>query len=141
MRNPLWRLKTLPWVSLLQNALLTVAIATLLDVALLLFLGLLINFGFQEIGLVILGGGFGFMLLLLAAAGSVGALSIILMERFFRNVILDAAALWALVVCLAGILYLKGLTQIPELLVGLSQLQFIGMLVGLSAQGRRYWRW
>ncbi|MBE7380436.1 MAG: peptide chain release factor 1 [Leptolyngbya sp. SIO1E4] len=140
MRNPLWRLKTLPWVTLLQNALLTVLLATLLDIALLGILMIFANPGAANIGLSIPGGIFGVNLLLLMIAGGVGALAVTLMERIFPNIILDAATLWALVGCLGIVLFLKTLTPIPIILVGFSRLQFIGMIFGLFAQGRHYWR-
>ena len=76
MRNPLWRLKTLPWGILLQNALLTVLLASLLDILLLLLLRGMARLGITQV----LPGGIGLTLLLLIAAGGVGALAVILME-------------------------------------------------------------
>lgn len=139
MRNPLWRLKTLPWVPLLQNALLTVLLATLLDFGLLLILTILFSTGVQNIGLVI-PTGIGFTLLLIAIAGGVGALSVILIERLFRHVLLDVATLWALVGCLILVLFVKTLTPIPSLFLGLSRFQITGLVLGLFAQSRSYWR-
>lgn len=140
MRNPLWRLKTLPWITLLQNAFLTVLVATLLDIALLVFLSF-IGSGFQSDGFRLLGGGVGGTLLVILVAGGVGALAVVLMERFFRQVILDTATLWALVGCLALILFLKSrIPVIPGFLVGFSQMQIVGVVLGLFAQGRTYWR-
>ena len=136
MRDPLWRLKTLPWITLLQNALLTVLLATLLDIAL---LGLLSVWP-QGTALVMIDSGVGLTLLLLLTAGGVGVLAVILMERFFRHVRLDAATLWALVGCLIVVLFIKSQTPIPFLLVGLSRLQLMGVILGLFAQGRAYWR-
>lgn len=141
MRNPLWRLKTLPWILLLQNALLTVVLATLLDILLLFVLSLLAGIGSSDTAFALLGGGVGSTLLVLIAAGGMGALSIILMERFFRNVMPDGAILWALVACLALILYIRSFLPIPFILIGFSQLQLVGMMLGLFAQGRRYWRY
>jgi hypothetical protein len=140
MRNPLWRLKSLPWIPLLQNAGLTVLLATVLDVALWFILGALFRVWPEGTSLV-LQGGIVQLLLVFAAAGGVGALAVILMERVFRQVILDAAVLWALVGCLVLVLFIKGLLPIPSLLVGLSHVQFVGMLLGLFSQGRRHWRW
>lgn len=140
MRDPLWRLKTLPWITLLQNALLTVLVATLLDIALLAILTALLNSSPQAGGLALLGGGVGFMLLLLVAASGVGALSVILMERVFPQVLPDAATLWALVGCLALVLFLHNVLPIPAILVGFSRFQMVGLMMGLFAQGRPYWR-
>ncbi|MEM8603656.1 MAG: peptide chain release factor 1 [Cyanobacteria bacterium P01_F01_bin.86] len=136
MRNPLWRLKTLPWGILLQNALLTVLLASLLDILLLLLISGLARLGITQV----LPGGIGLTLLLLIAAGGVGALAVILMERFFRQVRLDVATLWALIGCLILALILKNVLRVPTLLVGLSQLQVMGLVVGLFAQSRSYWR-
>lgn len=138
MRNPFWRLKTLPWAILFQNALLTVFIATLLDIALFGFTVLLSN-QFQQ-GSLIPGGGVGVTLVVLVAAGGIGALSVILMERLFRRVILDTATLWALVACLGIVLFGKSFLPVPTFLVSISRLQLIGIILGLFAQGRPYWR-
>lgn len=137
MRNPLWRLRTLPWGTLFQNALLTTAIATLLDIAFLFLIQLL---GRQGVDFVIPGGGMGLMLLLLLVGGGIGALGVILMDRLFRQVFLDIATLWALVGCLAVVLFVKGLLPVPAALVGISRLQLVGIILGLFAQGRAYWR-
>ena len=135
MRNPLWRLKTLPWLTLLQNALLTVLLATLLDMG----LWLLSEVRVQNVGLVI-PTGIGLTLLRIVIAGGIGALSVIFMERFFRQVFLDVATLWALVGCLILMLIVKTLMPIPSFLVGLSRFQIAGLMLGLFAQGRSYWR-
>ena len=140
MRNPLWRLKSLPWIPLLQNALLTVLLATVLDIALVFILGTLINVWPEGTSLVFQGGVVQ-LLLQFAAGGGVGALAVILMERVFRQIILDAAVLWALVGGLVLVLFIKGILPIPTLLVDLSYIQFVGMLLGLFSQGRRHWRW
>ncbi|MEM0979328.1 MAG: peptide chain release factor 1 [Cyanobacteria bacterium P01_H01_bin.58] len=137
MRNPLWRLKTLPWIALLQNALLTVTLATLLEFALLFILTL--TSGAQGATVAIPGGSTGFLLLSLAVSGGVGALAVLLMQRLFRNVILDSAVLWGLVGCLVLVLFIKSLL-VPTVLVGISRPQLIGLVFGLFAQGRSHWR-
>jgi len=139
MRDPLRRLKTLPWVTLIQTALLTVLLATLLDLALLFGLQNLAQIWPQASG-AILGGGLGALLLQLLVAGGVGALAVILLERVFRDVIPGVSTLWALVLCLAVALYIKTLLPVPMFLVGFSYLQFVGMVFGLFSQGRGYWR-
>ncbi|NEQ43417.1 MAG: peptide chain release factor 1 [Leptolyngbya sp. SIOISBB] len=143
MRDPLWRVKTLPWIPLLQNALLTVLLATVLDIALIFLLSILFTVGVADgsIALQVLQGGFVGMLVQLLVAGGIGALAVILMERIFRYVRLDGATLWALVGCLALTLWVKSWLPIPALLVGISYLQFVGMMLGLFSQGRSHWRW
>lgn len=140
MRDPLWRVKTLPWIPLIQNALLTVLLATVLDIALLFLVAGLANVWPQGSSAVLQGGLVG-LLLRFAVAGGIGALAVILMERVFRYVRLDAATLWALVGCLALVLFVKSLLPIPAFLVGLSYIQFVGMMLGLFSQGRSHWRW
>lgn len=140
MRNPLWRLKSLPWIPLIQNALLTVLLATVLDIALVFLLRGLFSVWPQGTN-AILQGGIVVLLLQFVAAGGIGALAVILMERVFRHVMLDTATLWALVGCLALVLFVKSLLPMPILLVGLSYIQFVGMLLGLFSQGRSHWRW
>ncbi|HEY9876970.1 MAG TPA: hypothetical protein V6D29_00880 [Leptolyngbyaceae cyanobacterium] len=140
MRNPLWRLKTLPWLILLQNAALTVLIATVLDILLILALSSLSGLGGGR-ALVPLLSILGVVLPILAGIG-MGALAVLLMERFFRQVFLDTAVLWALTPCLALVLILKGLIpQVPDLVVALSYPTFVGIVLGVFVKGKRYWRY
>ncbi|HEY9738342.1 MAG TPA: hypothetical protein V6D06_18745 [Trichocoleus sp.] len=139
MRDPLRRLKTLPWAILLQNAALTVLIAAVLDFIFLLLL--------NQLPTALLEGGFSvllnllFLVLPVLAMAGVGALSVILMERFFQVVYLDTAVLWALVPCIGLMLFLKGLIpNLPEVLVGLSYSQIVGVVLGVFLKGKRYWR-
>ncbi|HEY9880285.1 MAG TPA: hypothetical protein V6D29_17650 [Leptolyngbyaceae cyanobacterium] len=140
MRNPLWRLKTLPWLILLQNAALTVLIATVLDILLILALSSLSGAGAGS-ALVPLLSLLGVVLPILAGIG-MGALAVLLMERFFRQVLLDTAVLWALTPCLALMLILKNLIpQLPSLLVALSYPTFVGIVLGVFVKGKRHWRY
>ena len=141
MRNPLWRLKRLPWGILFQDALLTVALATCLDIAVQLLLVAIARTDLGTFRVITLpSGGLTFLLFGLVISGGIGALSVILMERFFRQVLLDAATLWALFVCLVLVLYLKTLLPIPALLLARYHMSVVGLLLGLFAQGRGYWR-
>jgi hypothetical protein len=140
MRNPLWRLKSLPWIPLFQNALLTVLLATVLDIAVIYLLSGLLEVWPEGRNILFQGGVVG-ILMQFAAAGGIGVLAVILMERVFRQVRLDAAVLWSLVGCLAVVLYVKSLLPIPDFLVGISYIQFVGLLLGLFSQGRTHWRW
>lgn len=131
MRDPLWRLKRLPWLILLQDALLAVLIATACEY-LLIVLGVVNLYRLMPLLS---------MLLPFAAAVGVGALAVMLMERLFRNVLLDTATLWALVPCLAlAILIKEAIPQAPTFLIYLSYTQLVGLLLGISIKGRRYWR-
>ncbi|ASC69261.1 hypothetical protein XM38_001880 [Halomicronema hongdechloris C2206] len=142
MRDPLWRLKSIPWVILLQNALLTVIIATGLD--LLLLQGLL---GLSRTGLLAgsgrlfpLAGLLGLILTVLVGAG-IGALAVILLDRFFTQILPDAATLWALVACLVLMLWLKSIIPLSTFLVRFSYPLFVGLLLGVFVKGKRHWRY
>lgn len=134
MRDPLWRLKTLPWLVLLQAAALTVVAASLLD--LLLAIALL-NLPQPPTFL----NGISGLLLVLLAAGGIGVLAVTVMETIFARVLLNQGVLWALLVCMALFLWLRQWVPVPAVLVGLSYYQFVGMMVGLFSKGRRYWRY
>ncbi|MDA0672834.1 MAG: peptide chain release factor 1 [Cyanobacteria bacterium] len=134
MRDPLWRLKTLPWLVLLQAAALTVVAASLLD--LLLAIALL-NLPQPPTFL----NGISGLLLVLLAAGGIGVLAVTVMETIFARVLLNQGVLWALLVCVALFLWLRQWVPVPAVLVGLSYYQFVGMMVGLFSKGRRYWRY
>ena len=141
MRNPWWRLKTLPWLGLLQNAGLTISLATLVDLVLFQLLALLVrqptSAGIARAVLPLLG-----WLLPLVAAFGIGALAVVLLERFFDWIPLNTSTLWALVPCLGLILFIKGLIpEIPALAVGLSYQQLVVIVVGVFVQGRRHWRY
>jgi hypothetical protein len=134
MRNPFWRLKTLPWLVLVQAALITVLIASLLDVLLAIALLQLPQ------PPTFLNGVSGLLLIIVSAGGG-GVLAVAVMETIFARVLLNQGVLWALLACLTGLLWLKQWIPIPAVLVGLSYYQFVGMTVGLFSKGRRYWRY
>lgn len=140
MRDPLRRLKTLPWQILLQNAALTVLIATMLDILLAILLTFWLSSSLGS-GLVPLLN-FAFIVLPFLAGMGIGALAVILLERLFPSIYLDTATLWAAVPCLALCLGLKGLIpQIPLVLASLSYPLFIGLVLGVFFKGKRYWRY
>lgn len=137
MRNPLWRLKTLPWGTLLLAAALTVAIATVADIIFSLgFIWLLRSLGPQLMPF--------FQLLMVAlpvAAGfGIGALALRVMEQVFRQIFLNTGVLWALVACLAVVLFIKSWLPIPALLVTVGSSQVVGAMLGIFVVGKRYWR-
>ncbi|MBD2258176.1 peptide chain release factor 1 [Pseudanabaena sp. FACHB-2040] len=140
MRNPLWRLKTLPWVILLQNAALTILIATILDFLLLQ--------AFSQLPSALLGGRLSafftllFLVLPFLAMMGVGAMSVVLMEQVFRSVFLDAGILWALIACIGIVLFIRDvLPWDVSFLVGLSYTQIVGAALGVFFRGKRYWRY
>jgi hypothetical protein len=137
MRNPLWRLKSLPWAVLIQVALVTVAIATAAD--LLLAQGLALVLGGVGPGLMPLLS-LVFMVLPVAAGFGSGALALALLERWFTTVYINAGVLWALVPCLVLVLFAKGFLPVPALLVAVSQSFLVGALLGIFVVGKRHWR-
>lgn len=118
-------------------AVLVVAIATLADILLALGLAWLISsLGGQPSSLIPL-----LLLVLSVAAGfAIGALAIVVMERAFRQVYLYTGVLWALVACLALVLFLKGFLPIPALVVSMGYNQLVGILLGVFITGKRHWR-
>ncbi len=137
MFNPLRRLKFLPWIELLQAALVTIVIASAIDYGLLLLLTLP---ALQNFVLQVLNSPLG-VLISLAATIGVGALGVVVLERGFRQVILTNSTLWALVPCLALWLWLHSFLPIPFVLIpGLSVTSLVFVVLGVFWKGRRYWR-
>jgi len=66
---------------------------------------------------------------------------VILLDRFFTQILPDTATLWALIACLALILWLKSLLPLSAVLVQFSYPLFVGLLVGVFVKGRRHWRY
>ncbi len=138
MNDPLRRLKFLPWIPLLQISLIAILIAIAFDVLLTrtavavpVILNLLSKLLSSPIG----------VLINLAVPVGIGALAVAILERWFRQVIITNATLWALVPCVVLWLFLKSLVQIPTALVpdiGIDSL--VGVVVGVFWKGRPYWR-
>jgi len=137
MRNPFWRLKSLPWASLLQVAGLAVLLATAADLLLAQAFGILIQglagplLPFLRLVMLVLplGAGFG-----------IGALGIVILERLFANLYIDTGTLWALVPCIVLVLFLKEFLPIPSFLVSVGYPQLVGTIVGIFVIGKRHWR-
>ena len=138
MNDPLRRLKFLPWIPLLQISLITVLIAIAFDVllnrtaiAVPVILNLLSKLLSSPIG-VLIG---------LAVPVGIGALAVAILERWFRQVMITNATLWALVPCVALWLFLKSLVPIPTALVpDISIVSLVGVVLGVFWKGRPYWR-
>jgi hypothetical protein len=138
MFNPLRRLRFLPWVELLQVALVTVTIASLLDfllarifVLLPVALSVVMKLLDSPIGLLIY----------FAATIGIGALGVAILERWFRFVSITNSTLWALVPCLALWILLRLFLPIPSMfLASLSIFQIMGLVLGVFWKGGSYWR-
>jgi hypothetical protein len=137
MRNPFWRLKSLPWVILLQAAGLVVLLATVADLLLAQVFGVVAR-GLPGALLPLLQL---VMLVLPVAAGfGMGALGLLVLERLFRQIHLDTAVLWALVPCLVLVLFLKRFLPVPTFLVTVGYAQLVGSILGIFVTGKRHWR-
>jgi hypothetical protein len=137
MRNPFWRLKSLPWAALLQVAALVVLLVTAAD----LLFAQAFNFltrGLQ--GPLIPFLELVFMVLPLAAGFGMGALAVVVLERLFRDIYIDTAVLWALVPCLVLLLLVKNFLPIPAFLITVGYPQLVGSILGIFVVGKRYWR-
>ncbi len=130
------RLRHLPWLPLIQIAALTVFFAILLDFLVVLALT---EIGFLR-SLLLPWLNFAPPITQCLVGAGMGVLAVYLFERLHPGTWLTAASLWALVLCTALCLWLRTLLPLPGFLVGLNYAQFVGLLVGISYQGRRYWR-
>jgi hypothetical protein len=138
MFDPIRRLKFLPWIALLQVALVTVAIAAAFDVlitqifvAIPVALSVLTKVLNSPLSLL-----FG-----LAISVGIGALGVAILERWFQRVSITNASLWALVPCLALWLLLLSFLPIPlALLPPTSIFQLLGITLGVFWKGRSHWR-
>lgn len=132
------RLKRLPWRSLLQVAALATVIITVGEV--ILVWAFQKSFIAHNLLKLLLDGPIG-VLMPVAAAIGLGALTVYLLERQFTQVSINSSNLWALVPCLLGTLWLKSLLSLPSFgLLSLSEPILIGIIVGLFWKGRPYWR-
>ncbi|HEY9742803.1 MAG TPA: peptide chain release factor 1 [Coleofasciculaceae cyanobacterium] len=137
MTDPLRRLKYLPWRSLLQVSGIALIIVIVLEF--LLALGYTNSSVIRSMLSVLFAPPLGILLILAAAVG-VGVLAVYLLERLYQQVRINTASLWALVLCLALVLFVKSLLPLPALLVNLSYIQLMGIVVGVFWKGRPYWQ-
>lgn len=137
MTNPLRRLKFLPWRSLFLLSSLITLIVIVLD--LLLTLGYKQSLAIRRALYLLYAPPLGILVNLAVIVG-IGALAVYLLEKLYPKVIVNAATLWALVLCLAVCLAVKSLFVVPNVLVNFDETQLIGMMVGVFWKGRPYWR-
>jgi membrane associated rhomboid family serine protease len=137
MNDPIRRLKTIPWLSLLQVAALTLLVVTLLEfvISVLYQTSTVAEQALTMLFTPPLG-----IVLSLALAGAVGALAVYIMERFFQTISINTANLWSLLLCLIVMVAVKSILPIPALFVGLNQLSLMGMMLGIFLSSVQYWR-
>lgn len=136
MRDPLSRLKLLPWRSL--------ALAASLSLLLCLVVEFLLVLGAMKLAIVAK-----LLTLLFASAFAVlasfavgvgfGALAVYILEQLDCPA-LNTATLWALVPCLIVAALVRNLLPFPPVLLQSDYTQCIGMLVGVFWKGRPYWQ-
>jgi hypothetical protein len=138
MFDPLRPLKYLPWIPLLQAALITILLTMGLDIC---FSLLSINPLVGNLLMKLFSPPLGEFINLGLAIG-VGALGVVVLERWFKQVILNSATLWALVPCLALCLWLRSFLELgAQLTPAVSYVTLMLIIVGVFWKGRRYWRW
>ncbi|MGF1603095.1 MAG: peptide chain release factor 1 [Thermosynechococcaceae cyanobacterium] len=132
-------LKLLPWRPLFNVAGVTVAIATLSD-TLLGFLVLRSSVAQSIFGIIAAPA---WALLTFAIASLwVGVLAVMVLERWFTHIRVSVPVLWALIACVALVLWVRSLFPIPGLLLGnIQSLSLIGLLLGVFWKGLRRWPW
>ncbi|MEO0769814.1 MAG: hypothetical protein AAFY72_10330 [Cyanobacteria bacterium J06649_4] len=142
MSNPFRSLKYFPWPDLFLSAGVTVAIATVLDF--LFYQALLysmttgddINISLPGFLIVIIS-----ILLPAAVAIGIGVLSIFITARFFRQILLTAGTMWALIGCVLVLLFVRQFLPVPGVFVGgVDYFSIMGIAIGAFTYGRRYWR-
>lgn len=137
MNKLIQRLKNLPWSSLLQSVALTYLIGAIAEI--LLIWGVTHSEGIQRMMAILYAPPLG-LLILLAAAIGIGALSIYLIEIRRSTVYLNTTSLWVLFLCLLVGLFLYKSILTPIILLSSSQVTIMGILIGVFWKGRPYWR-
>jgi hypothetical protein len=136
MSNPLRGLKFLPWLTLFQVAALATGLAFVVEILLIVGtqfspIDQLLELLFQPpLALFVL----------LAAAVGLGALSILILERFYQRVVINTSVLWALILCVMVMLMARSLLQLPVLFLAPDYTTLMGVLLGVFWQGKAYWQ-
>lgn len=137
MKNPLWRLKFLPWLSLAQVSALNILIVIILEFV--IWIGATRSYPINRALIFLYSPPLGIIVSLAISLG-IGALAVYLLERVYRRVIINTATLWALTLCLFIGLVVKSLLPVPGFLLNLEEIQVICMIVGVFWKSRHYWR-
>lgn len=138
MANPLDRLKRLPWIDLLLNALLTALCVTVAEFILVILIRAVTIVA--QVVIMVFNSPLGILVQFGISIG-IGALAVILLERFFPQVRIDTGALWALIACLILAMIARTLLPSPVILIKISQVSAVAMMLGVFWRGRRYWRY
>lgn len=137
MNNPLQRLRQLPWVPLLLVALLTIFWASVIE----LILGFSSNYvALINQTLVVLYTPPLNIIMNFAIAMGLGALAVMFMEIVYPQLLISSGVLWALLLCLITILFIRSILPIPTVLLEPSYSMLIGNMLGIFIKGKPYWR-
>ncbi|MBD2020687.1 peptide chain release factor 1 [Leptolyngbya sp. FACHB-36] len=136
MRNPLSRLKYLPWRSLfLAGGLSVLLLAVPIDVLLSLVVQLR-DSATAQLVMTLLTSPLGIIITFAIPVG-LGALAVLLLERLDRSSI-STGSLWGLVLCLLIARLLE--TALFYGAIQISELELVGIVLGVFWKGRPYWR-
>ncbi len=142
MFDPWERFKSLPWVSLISTAVVTLTIIKILDLGLMIAYSNVpeVQLGFD----LIFSPPWGLIIIILLSIG-LGALSVLLLETYFSPGLITAGTLWGLFLCLFVVMliisFVSTLAGVSVGLLGINQNVLVGTLIGVFWRGRRYWRW
>jgi hypothetical protein len=132
----------IPWSETMQVAIVTVAVVVVLEQLLILGLTVMPATAADLIATTLTGGDRISFLLNLAIDGAIGALAVLLYERWQVMIRLNGNILWALVGCLILALFIRSALPLQIVVCELSQLSAIALLLGVFWKGRPYWkRW
>ncbi len=134
--DPLRRLKFLPWLTLVQVSLLTTLAGTVLEVLLLLSQAIP---GMRTALRLLFAKPLGTFTSLALVVG-LGALAVVILEVLYRQVIVTAGVLWALLLCLLISFALKSILPLPPIVVTIDELRLVGLMLGIFWKGRPYWQ-
>jgi hypothetical protein len=136
--NPFRSLKFLPWQALFVVAIVAIALATVMDV--LLIVAANYSAVLKQTLSLLLAPGVG-IFVLLGVNVMIGTLAVWLLEIMYPRVAITVGVLWALLACLILIQFIAGFFQIPNGFVTPGEFSMIGMLLGIFlVRGKRYWR-
>lgn len=130
----------IPWPQTMQVAIVTVAIVVVLEQILILALPAMPDTIARFIVEALVGGSKLSLLVKLAIDGAIGALAVLIYERWKVMIQLNGNILWALVGCLVLTLFIRSALPLKVVIGELSQLSAIAILLGVFWKGRPYWR-
>ncbi len=132
----------IPWSETMQVAIVTIAIVVVLEQLLILGLPALPENIAGLIVQTLVGEGRISFLVNLAIDGAIGALAVLIYERWQVMIRLNGNILWALVGCLILTLFIRSALPLKVLVCELSQVSAIAVLLGVFWKGRPFWnRW